>query len=224
MKLWKGLLPALLLLALVAVMPAAAAPPAAPSPPSTLTGETLTAIGSGGGSVNCLNTGSFSFSVSGTATGPYTGTFTETVMGTVNPALTLATFSASFTIHSATGDVTGTKTLSGPSFLSICYQDSNDVFATEFPIQTTYQATIHTSQGNYTDHGSADTVFSRSSGTVTYFNEFFFSSQTQTTLIVPTSADQCKDGGYQNFGGLFKNQGDCVSFVATGGKNPPSGP
>jgi hypothetical protein len=36
----------------------------------------------------------------------------------------------------------------------------------------------------------------------------------------PTSKDQCKDGGWQTFG-VFKNQGDCVSFVATGGKNPP---
>jgi hypothetical protein len=37
----------------------------------------------------------------------------------------------------------------------------------------------------------------------------------------PTIKDQCKNGGWRNFPG-FKNQGDCVSFVATGGKNPPS--
>jgi hypothetical protein len=36
----------------------------------------------------------------------------------------------------------------------------------------------------------------------------------------PTSKDQCKNGGWRNFPG-FKNQGDCVSFVATGGKTPP---
>jgi len=41
---------------------------------------------------------------------------------------------------------------------------------------------------------------------------------------VPTSAEECKNGGWQSFGGLFKNQGDCVSFVATGGKNPPGSP
>jgi hypothetical protein len=35
----------------------------------------------------------------------------------------------------------------------------------------------------------------------------------------PTSKDQCKNGGWQNFPG-FKNQGECVHFVATGGKNP----
>jgi hypothetical protein len=38
---------------------------------------------------------------------------------------------------------------------------------------------------------------------------------------LPTSNDECKNGGWQTFG-VFKNQGDCVSFVATGGKNPPA--
>jgi hypothetical protein len=37
----------------------------------------------------------------------------------------------------------------------------------------------------------------------------------------PTSKDQCKNGGWQSYS-TFKNQGDCVSFVATGGKNPPA--
>jgi hypothetical protein len=36
----------------------------------------------------------------------------------------------------------------------------------------------------------------------------------------PSSKDQCKNGGWQSFG-VFKNQGECVSFVATGGENPP---
>jgi hypothetical protein len=34
------------------------------------------------------------------------------------------------------------------------------------------------------------------------------------------SKDDCKHGGWRNFPG-FKDQGDCVSFVATGGKRPP---
>jgi hypothetical protein len=37
----------------------------------------------------------------------------------------------------------------------------------------------------------------------------------------PTTKDECKNGGWQNFNPAFKNQGDCVSFVATGGKNQP---
>jgi DNA-binding beta-propeller fold protein YncE len=40
------------------------------------------------------------------------------------------------------------------------------------------------------------------------------------TPPVPTSIQQCKHGGWRDFG-VFKNEGDCVSFVATRGKNPP---
>ena len=40
---------------------------------------------------------------------------------------------------------------------------------------------------------------------------------------VPASKDECKKGGWQELtddqGNSFKNQGDCVSYVATGGKN-----
>ena len=36
----------------------------------------------------------------------------------------------------------------------------------------------------------------------------------------PTSKDQCKNGGWRNYPG-FKNQGQCVSYVATGGKHQP---
>jgi len=38
---------------------------------------------------------------------------------------------------------------------------------------------------------------------------------------LPTTKEQCFNGGWQTFK-IFKNQGDCVSFVATKGKNPPS--
>jgi hypothetical protein len=39
---------------------------------------------------------------------------------------------------------------------------------------------------------------------------------------LPTSTRQCMGSGWQTFG-VFKNEGDCVSFVATGGGNPPAG-
>jgi hypothetical protein len=35
-----------------------------------------------------------------------------------------------------------------------------------------------------------------------------------------SSMDQCTDGGWTDWG-VFDNQGDCVSFVATDGTNPP---
>ncbi|MBA4182168.1 MAG: hypothetical protein C0506_16400 [Anaerolinea sp.] len=46
---------------------------------------------------------------------------------------------------------------------------------------------------------------------------------TVTFLTVATDKDQCKKGGWEDLvdseGNSFKNQGDCVSYVATGGKN-----
>ena len=40
---------------------------------------------------------------------------------------------------------------------------------------------------------------------------------------LPTSNDQCKNDGWKSYGTTFRNQGDCVSFVATKGKNQPAG-
>lgn len=40
----------------------------------------------------------------------------------------------------------------------------------------------------------------------------------------PTNADQCKNDGWRSFNNpTFKNQGDCVSFVATKATNPAGG-
>jgi hypothetical protein len=35
---------------------------------------------------------------------------------------------------------------------------------------------------------------------------------------LPTSNEQCKNGGWRNFGDTFKNQGECVAFVQRGPK------
>ena len=37
---------------------------------------------------------------------------------------------------------------------------------------------------------------------------------------LPETRDDCKKGGWERFG-VFRNQGDCVSWVATHGKNEP---
>ena len=39
---------------------------------------------------------------------------------------------------------------------------------------------------------------------------------------MPAAADQCRNGGWMAFG-VFRNQGDCVSYVATQGRNEPAG-
>jgi hypothetical protein len=51
-------------------------------------------------------------------------------------------------------------------------------------------------------------------------NDLAFTASFSAAL--PASKDQCKHGGWRTYG-VFKNQGDCVSFVATKGKNQPSG-
>ena len=54
-----------------------------------------------------------------------------------------------------------------------------------------------------------------------------FTNETGNVIVtdvrpLPTTKDQCKNGGWRSFG-VFKNQGNCVSFIATGGKNRPAG-
>ncbi|MCU1485143.1 MAG: hypothetical protein JWN67_1889 [Actinomycetia bacterium] len=45
---------------------------------------------------------------------------------------------------------------------------------------------------------------------------------TPAAPAVPTDKAQCKADGWRTFN-LFKNQGDCVSYVATHGRNQPAG-
>ena len=55
-------------------------------------------------------------------------------------------------------------------------------------------------------------------------NDWAMSSSPTRHRPLPTTKDQCKNGGWRNYGTGFKNQGDCVSFVATDGRNlPPLG-
>jgi hypothetical protein len=57
-----------------------------------------------------------------------------------------------------------------------------------------------------------------------YLDNFSVNGQVVGSPTSPTSKDDCKNNGWKNFNPTFKNQGDCVSFVATKGKNQPSGP
>lgn len=44
----------------------------------------------------------------------------------------------------------------------------------------------------------------------------------QATPLI-SGKNLCKNGGWMSFGTLFKNQGDCVSYMVTGGRNLPAG-
>jgi hypothetical protein len=58
-------------------------------------------------------------------------------------------------------------------------------------------------------------------------NQLFFNASVDNVAIesvrlLPTTKEQCRNGGWRSFG-VFKNQGDCVSFVATKERNQPAG-
>ena len=189
--------------------------------PSWLVGETLTSEMVRGstltGTCNVpTKAGTFSFSVSGSAAGPFPGTFTESGSFTTEVGGSVTHFSSTFTITSTSGTVTGSKSLDiGGSSKAPCNQFLNGVrVSTEFPIATTYTATIN---GAQPDTGAATVNVDGQLGSPPTFSESFGSSG----VVQLTSKEQCKDGGWQSFG--FKNQGGCVSVVATGGKNAPSG-
>ena len=188
--------------------------------PSSLAGESLTSQDVSGSTLTggCTgngNEGSFNFSVSGTATGPFPGTFTESGSFTTPRSGVLSDFSSTFTITSTAGTVTGSKRLAGDTSTASCtFFEGGQSVATS-NLATTYRAIIN---GAQLSTGTATVSIGGPVGSgPPNFSENFASSG----VVQLTSKAQCRDGGWQSFG--FKNQGDCVSFVATGGKNPPSG-
>jgi hypothetical protein len=70
-----------------------------------------------------------------------------------------------------------------------------------------------------TDFGVADP---NNGETISFGDPDINDDLNESANLVTPSRDQCRNGGWRNFG-QFKHQGDCMSFVATGGKNPPSG-
>jgi hypothetical protein len=55
-------------------------------------------------------------------------------------------------------------------------------------------------------------------------NSGFFGPALDNVVVeqnLPLTKDDCKKDGWMSFG-VFKNQGDCVSFVATEGRNLPA--
>ena len=198
---------------------AAARPAPPPAAPPGLTGEvlTMTQANQAGTNVDCVvgtRAGSASFAGSGLATGPYPGTFTAngTVSTTMDSGTVSGTFDETFTITSPAGTVTGTKSGALPPDTSSCIGSS---LAAENAMLH-YQATIATAEGNFVDSGTSQALLD-----ITGFrgpNEVIFGetfSSQGVVPIIPTSKDQCKDGGWQQYP-QFRNQGDCVSFVETG--------
>lgn len=171
------------------------------------------------------------FEASGVATGPFTGTFTETGTATVGPQTppstdivgtgTLTSFEAEFTIHSLTGEVvTGSKELLAEVELGgTCQDEVRSIRLINITEGVSYTAAIETPEGErFVDRGSAtvEVVEAEPSDPLPSLSTFFEAFQSEP---LPTTREECQRGGFENFD--FENQGDCVSFVVTGGKNEP---
>lgn len=50
-----------------------------------------------------------------------------------------------------------------------------------------------------------------------------FDLQLKYTGPEAAGPNACKKDGWMDFGDIFENQGDCVSFFASGGRNFPAG-
>lgn len=145
--------------------------------PPVLTGEEMTAFGAAGPLIttNCNpnDISTVTFSASGVVNdGPYPGTFTEVGTATIGPQTlspgggqsigTLLTYDAVFTIHSAAGEVNGTKTLAFPVTepgtqvaTGQCNTFNNNVELEDAIDRFTvrYAAQISTPEGTFADRG-----------------------------------------------------------------------
>jgi hypothetical protein len=192
--------------------------------PAGLAGEHF--VGSGTLTRACSDafTGTGEFSLTGTATGPYPGTFTETGSAAMAGGNVTA-LHVSFTIDSPSTSTTisGTKDLvlgAGSCELLAGFPQQVTVYQTD--AQVTYAAILHGAQGAFSDSGNGFFSLEADAPGATIPTIFFDETFDASNGVLPADKDACKNGGYRDFA-QFKNQGDCVSFVTTGGKNPPSG-
>jgi hypothetical protein len=207
--------------AIVGVALALPAASSAAPPPPTLSGEsfhqdipTITSIDCTAESLN------FTYSATGTATGPYPGTFTE------SGSMTSTHLSSSFTINSPVGRITGSKSGSAGVSCAVPVHCSGAAACDEFGAAfntlpggfsgtDTYEATMRTASGTFADNGLFTAVFFRDdSSPLNGFNSDFLSALASPVPLGPTTEQQCKNGGWQQFG--FKNQGQCIAFVNHG--------
>ena len=201
------------LIAAVAAAALALPATAAAAPPS-LDGETLHDDTPTITSLVCAEDGiKLGYSANGTAAGPYAGTFAET--GTLDET----SLTATFTIDTPLGRVTGTKTgqvgvtcRTSPSCSGIeACADRTAIYAGG----GTYQAAIRTPRGVFTDRGTFSDVFYRCPECPpgdAVFNRFDSSFSSELDEPTALTKDQCKNGGWRALG--FRNQGDCERVAA----------
>jgi hypothetical protein len=179
--------------------------------------------------------GPIDFEASGTATGPYAGTFTETGRVTIGPEdpvngrQRVTAAQISFSVDSAAGQVTGTKTYVPTGDPNVnaatgrCDFDGVGGSFTIFSDDLRYSVTIETPDGQTCTQsgGSSLQLIDDSSVLADRFAESFLNDLAAPAPVcaggepeepeMPVSKDDCKDGGWALFG--FRNQGECIAWV-----------
>jgi hypothetical protein len=90
-----------------------------------------------------------------------------------------------------------------------------------FPLNTAGVAAFNAARGGFFSLGGS----SSGAGPVHWLYGFSdgFAVQELNVICAPVTTAECKDGGWRDFG-VFANQGDCVSYVVSGGRNEPKKP
>jgi hypothetical protein len=148
-----------------------------------------------------------------------TGPLTYVLFDVSTPAATLnANNGTSQTIFDDLG--TGTSFGSFP----VAEGAADDVLS--FPLNAAGVAAFNAARGGFFSIGgwTPDAVTSGESESYLFGgSEIVLITETQQLVVtcLPATKEECKNGGWRDFGSTFKSQGDCVSFVTTGGRNPP---
>jgi hypothetical protein len=82
----------------------------------------------------------------------------------------------------------------------------------------------HSYQAQFTGASASFLIYDAYPGAADWYYDNFGSLKVDVYRVngYPTSDTDCKNNGWKAYG-VFKNQGDCVSFVATGEQNTPAG-
>ena len=206
-------------------------------------GETYDGTMNGSFACDPGGTSTLEVSVAGNAYGTYPGTFTQTATVEESGGALLS-FDVTFEIVSGATTVTGTATYSPTGADVTCevivedeetfylFSAGSGAGGGNAEVLLDYSATVTSLGGTTADHGVVDaSVFFYCAGAPDIDMAIWptstcpaNSSVLRFIILAPTSLGQCMKGGWQTFNNpTFKNQGDCVSFVVTHGKNGPNG-
>jgi hypothetical protein len=145
------------------------------------------------------------------------GPLTYSLFDVSTPAATLnANVGASQTIFNDLG--------SGSNFGSFPVAQGSEADVLSFPLNAAGVAAFNAARGGFFSIGGwTPDVESFGESYLFGGSEIVFLTETQLVVTcLPATKQECKNGGWQTFG-VFKNEGDCVSSVATGGANRPAG-